>query len=105
MIDPPSFAMNIQPTLLDQLVCPVDQQSVSLANEELRCASGHSYPIVLGVPVLLIRDVRKTKQWFTYERIARSELSEAEWLPSSDDPVHPAVQIAIGATRGTGIRI
>ena len=51
--------MNIEPTLLDQLVCPVDQQPVLLANEELRCASGHGYPIVLGVPVLLIRDVAK----------------------------------------------
>ena len=92
--------VNIQPTLLDQLVCPVDQEPVSLANEELRCASSHSYPIVLGVPVLLIRDVRKTKQWFTYERIARRELPEAEWRPSPDDPVHPAVQITIGATSG-----
>lgn len=92
--------MNIQPTLLDQLVCPVDQQSVSLAHEELRCASGHSYPIVLGVPVLLIRDVRKTKQDFTYERIARSELPEAEWRPSPDDPIHPVVQATVAATSG-----
>ena len=35
----------------------------------------HSYPIVLGIAVLLIRDVRKTKQDFTYERIARREFT------------------------------
>lgn len=100
MMDRLSLAVNIQPTLLDQLVCPVDQQSVSLANEELRCASGHSYPIVLGVPVLLIRDVRNTTQDFTYGRIARGELPEAEWHPSPDDPIHPAVQVTVGATSG-----
>ena len=92
--------MNIQPTLLDQLVCPVDQGPLSLANQELRCASGHSYPIVLGIPVLLIPDVRKTKEYSTYERVARNDLPEAEWRPSPNDPVHPAVQVTVGATSG-----
>jgi ubiquinone/menaquinone biosynthesis C-methylase UbiE/uncharacterized protein YbaR (Trm112 family) len=99
-IDLVSFAMNLQPTLLDQLVCPVDQLPVLLADEELRCASGHNYPIVLGVPVLLIRHAQQTKEYFTYERIARRELPEAEWQPSPGDPIHPAVQVTVGATSG-----
>lgn len=100
MMDRLSLAMNIQPSLLDQLVCPVDQQSLSLADEDLACACGHRYPVVLGVPVLLVRDVPKTRECHTYERILRGELPEAEWRPSPDDPVHPTVQVTVAATSG-----
>ena len=29
-----------------------------------------------------------------------ASLPEAEWHPSSDDPIHPAVQVTVGATSG-----
>lgn len=45
---------------LEHLVCPRDRQSLSLVADALRCGNGHRYPIIDGVPVMLLDDVRQT---------------------------------------------
>ena len=45
---------------LDHLVCPRDHRELALSNACLTCAGGHSYPIVKGVPVMLLDGVPET---------------------------------------------
>lgn len=44
----------------DRLACPVDRSALHQTGEWLECTSGHRYPIVQGVPVLLRDDVVET---------------------------------------------
>ena len=50
----------IDPWFLDHLVCPRDRQPLALDADSLRCGNNHRYPIVDGVPVMLLDDVRQT---------------------------------------------
>lgn len=50
----------LDPWFLEHLVCPRDASVLTLSNSSLRCRHGHSYPIVDGVPVMLLDDVRQT---------------------------------------------
>src|SRR2546422_4913223 len=45
---------------LSHLVCPRDHQDLQEAGGRLVCASGHEYPVVDGVPVMLLDDVAQT---------------------------------------------
>jgi SAM-dependent methyltransferase/uncharacterized protein YbaR (Trm112 family) len=45
---------------LEHLVCPRDHQPLSAVDNSLCCGSNHRYPIVAGVPVMLLDDVRQT---------------------------------------------
>jgi SAM-dependent methyltransferase/uncharacterized protein YbaR (Trm112 family) len=38
----------------ESLVCPLDRTPVSLRDAELVCASGHAYPVIDGIPVMLV---------------------------------------------------
>ena len=55
-----SGTVGIDSRLRERLVCPRDHGPLSDANGALRCAAGHVYPIVDGVPVMLIADVPQT---------------------------------------------
>jgi SAM-dependent methyltransferase/uncharacterized protein YbaR (Trm112 family) len=55
-----SGGVGIDPWLRERLVCPRDHGPLSDANGALRCAAGHVYPVVDGVPVMLIADVPQT---------------------------------------------
>ncbi len=47
----------ISPELLSVLVCPVDKANVKLEGSELVCSScGRRYPIIDGVPNMLVDD-------------------------------------------------
>jgi SAM-dependent methyltransferase/uncharacterized protein YbaR (Trm112 family) len=50
----------IEPWYLANLVCPRDHNELHLAPGGLTCAAGHRYPVVDGVPVMLLEDVRQT---------------------------------------------
>jgi len=50
----------IDPWFVENLVCPADKQSLAVVGTNLQCASGHTYPIVDGVPVMLIADAPQT---------------------------------------------
>ena len=44
----------------ENLVCPRDHQGLECRGEMLVCASDHRYPVVEGVPIMLIDDVEQT---------------------------------------------
>lgn len=46
--------------LRDRLACPRDHGGLTESHDVLRCPNGHEYPIVDGVPVMLLADVRQT---------------------------------------------
>lgn len=100
--------------LEEHLVCPRDHQKLEQHNEQLTCASGHVYPIVDGIPIMLLDEVVPT-QWnttATLERVAELRASqpsppedaprlwEPQQVPDSPNEVHPHVQNIIVATGG-----
>lgn len=90
----------ISPSLVAMLRCPVHHSPLCLNGEQLICPSGDTYPVFLGIPILLPREGPKTKFWDSYERVVRNECSEAMWKPTTEEKVHPSVQITVGATSG-----
>ena len=46
--------------LRERLVCPRDHDRLTERSDGLECAQGHRYPIVDGVPVMLLDDVAQT---------------------------------------------
>lgn len=46
--------------LLERLVCPRDHKPLQRRAEELVCEHGHSYPIVSGIPIMLLDEVPVT---------------------------------------------
>lgn len=48
--------LSANPSLLAVLACPRDGSTLELDGGHLRCADGHTYPVVLGVPVLLVAE-------------------------------------------------
>ncbi len=51
----------IDPLLLELLVCPRDHTALGLENTRLRCSNGHKYPVVDGIPVMLLHDAPQTQ--------------------------------------------
>ena len=52
--------MSLTGWLRDNLVCPRDRSPFTGHGRTLCCANGHEYPVVDGIPVLLIDDVDQT---------------------------------------------
>lgn len=52
--------MTIDPWFVDHLVCPVDKGPVRVTAGTLCCGAGHRYPIVDGIPVMLVREAVQT---------------------------------------------
>lgn len=50
----------IDPWLAQHLVCPRDHSALSEDGAELVCAAGHRYPVIDGVPVLLVDESAPT---------------------------------------------
>lgn len=50
----------LDPWYLENLVCPVDKSSLRLENAFLVSESGRRYPVVEGMPVMLLGDVKET---------------------------------------------
>lgn len=118
--------MTISPYLLELLSCPRDGQLLSESGSHLNCKAGHKYPIVSGVPVMLLNDVPQTV-WMAEASIrdaksgprggARDEyyldtlgISEDErvrlrqHMMKSDSCVDPVVSHLILATNGNAYR-
>jgi uncharacterized protein YbaR (Trm112 family) len=52
--------VNLDPALLDIIVCPACHGSLSVQGEELVCADcGLAYPVRDDIPVLLVDEARK----------------------------------------------
>ena len=52
--------MNLDPALLDIIVCPACRSSLNVEGEELVCTGcGLAYPVRDDIPVLLVDEARK----------------------------------------------
>lgn len=63
------------------LACPVDKSPLQRADHVLRCANGHEFPVVEGIPVLLPPDANDTIDAMGATRVAVSSAS-------NDDPLY-----------------
>jgi ubiquinone/menaquinone biosynthesis C-methylase UbiE/uncharacterized protein YbaR (Trm112 family) len=85
--------------LINLLVCPRDRVPLRPgAADELVCPAGHVYPVVAGIPVLLLEDAPPTHA--VCERSLQQAHSFADTLDESDAAVDPFVQQVIAATGG-----
>ncbi|OLE69265.1 MAG: hypothetical protein AUI36_04905 [Cyanobacteria bacterium 13_1_40CM_2_61_4] len=87
------------------LVCPRDHFSVQIESDGLVCHAGHRYPIVAGVPLMLLPEVKQT------HRAAKISLEHASLrghmgkvTDQSITGVDEFVQHEIGATNGLAYR-
>lgn len=53
-------AANITESLIDGLVCPREHGRLERTGSSLICSHGHKYPVVDGIPVMLLDDQRQT---------------------------------------------
>lgn len=61
--------------LLNNLMCPRDGGRLSFGNNELSCPADHRYPVIKGVPVMLLAEVEQTL-WVAGESIRRASASQ-----------------------------
>src|SRR5207302_2522598 len=61
----------IDPWYLSNLVCPRDYQSLRFENDQLSCPLNHEYPVVEGIPVMLLGEMSQTLH------VAKSSLERA----------------------------
>jgi SAM-dependent methyltransferase/uncharacterized protein YbaR (Trm112 family) len=92
---------DLDPRILDLVVCPRDKLRLDPRGGSLLCANGHEYPVVGGVPILLISDSAPTHAEATVSLRAGllRELPPYGATPSGLT-VDPWVNEAIGATNG-----
>ena len=73
----------IDPWYEQNVVCPRDHLSLKPRDGQLVCEHGHLYPVVDGIPVLLLDDLPQTMQ------IAEASLQRAKtWSVEDDSPPH-----------------
>lgn len=88
--------------LLQFLVCPRDHQVLQEEDQHLLCLSGHRYPIVEGIPILLLSETPQTHVEGTRSlQVGASIGSASAPLPSpAPGEIDPFVQNVIAATNG-----
>lgn len=106
---------------LENLVCPRDHNRLEFASDNLTCSAGHAYPVVDGVPVMLLDDEVQTIN-AAETTLKRAEGISDERMPdlyleslsipeiekkgiialarSGKSKVDPVVSYMIGATNG-----
>jgi len=52
--------VSLDPWYLAHIVCPRDHRAVEERDNQLVCPEGHAYPVVDGIPVMLLDDVPQT---------------------------------------------
>ncbi|MEO6327097.1 MAG: methyltransferase domain-containing protein [Thermoanaerobaculia bacterium] len=106
--------------LRDNLVCPRDHLGLDLHESVLVCGQGHRYPVVDGIPVMLLSEVEQTL-WVASASLTRANAQDAgsapDEIPYADTlgidpdereqlrrlppgPVDPVVQMSIAKTCG-----
>ena len=82
------------------LVCPRDRTSLVADEDELGCREGHVYPLVDGIPVLIVDDLEPTQPgyWANAEQIAAARSSVPPPVAGTD--VDPYVAKLIVGTHG-----
>src|SRR5436190_541389 len=104
---------------LEVLACPRDRSELRLESGHLRCAHGHEYPIVNGVPVFLLAEAEQTIGIATASLQAAQlghggplfvetlgltdeERRSVERAWNAGGKIDPAISHLIGATSGWG---
>jgi SAM-dependent methyltransferase/uncharacterized protein YbaR (Trm112 family) len=84
------------------LVCPRDHQVLEEQSQHLLCPSGHRYPVVEGIPILLLSETPQTHIEGTRSlQVGASGESMPARLPSPPPgEIDPFVQNIIAATNG-----
>ncbi len=92
---------NVNNSLLEILACPRDRSRLSLDGDSLLCESSHRYPIVRGIPVLLVPEAAPT-QWVFGQSIrdAYFPSPEAPEIVESVGDVDDYVQATIVKSSG-----
>jgi uncharacterized protein YbaR (Trm112 family)/SAM-dependent methyltransferase len=105
--------------LIENLVCPRHKETLSFDNSQLSCPCGCQYPVVDGVPIMLVPDARQTMDLadtsMELSRIANSDgglyldslgMSAEEkqgvisLIEKQDTGIDPVVSYMVGATNG-----
>lgn len=89
--------------LLDHLTCPRDHSSLEFYDGALACDQGHIYPVVSGIPILLVQEAEVTHDYIkrTFEAIEDpSLLVEKDTEPIPADEIDPFVQGEVPYTSG-----
>jgi len=87
---------------LELLVCPRDKQELRPERDDLLCEQGHRYPVVEGVPIMLVSDVEQTHIEAT-RALAVAESGDTSSLRDfklGPNEIDPFVRDSIGATNG-----
>lgn len=93
--------IDLDPWFLDNLVCPRDQQSLHLVQNHLVCTEGHTYPVVQGIPVMLLDDVPQTHHYAVQSLdFALNPAKLTEPVHISANKIDPFVQEEIAKTNG-----
>ena len=100
--DSQNWAAAVDPFLLQILTCPRDKFPLLEDGPELVCPKGHAYPVVDGVPILLLSEMEQT-HIEGQRSLAFGDRSKGEQPPRFEieqGKVDPFVRNAIGATNG-----
>ncbi len=88
--------------LIKYLVCPRDHSDLTLKNNILQCEMGHKYPIVEGIPIMLLHDVSITHDQ-CYKSLKQANESINDQIKNdliTDNRVDKFVQRNVAATCG-----
>jgi SAM-dependent methyltransferase/uncharacterized protein YbaR (Trm112 family) len=92
----------LEPYVWELLACPRDKGALVQAGTDLVCEQGHRYPIVEGVPIMLVSEAEQTHIEGT-RSLKVAETGDASGLAKFQVAPHeidPFVRNAIGATNG-----
>jgi SAM-dependent methyltransferase/uncharacterized protein YbaR (Trm112 family) len=97
-----SIDPTVNSALLQLLVCPRDHQALEEKEQHLLCPSGHRYPIVDGIPILLLSEAQQTHiEGARSLQVGASGASTSTPLPiPPPGEIDPFVQNVIAATNG-----
>lgn len=93
--------IDLDPWFMDNLVCPRDQQPLRFVQNYLICPKGHRYPVVQGIPVMVLDDVPQTHHYAVQSldfALNPMKLTESTHIPVSN--IDSFVQKEIGKTNG-----
>jgi len=90
--------------LKSRLVCPRDKEKLEIKDEKLVCPKNHVYPIVEGIPIMLVDEAETTHGYIarTLEKVSalETERREPETSPKRINEVDEFVQSEIPYTSG-----
>jgi SAM-dependent methyltransferase/uncharacterized protein YbaR (Trm112 family) len=92
----------IEPHVWHLLACPRDQTGLDRKGQTLVCAQGHTYPVVEGVPILLVAEAEQTHIEGS-RALKVAETGDASSLANfkvAQHEIDPFVKNSIGATNG-----